>query len=393
MDANEPRCMFCKKPIAVETVMSMCERRWVRDEFMPHLASIRVAVEKNLLVHDQEDARRILEVRALRAKYNKLPTIKSLRRRLRLPNGSHPEIDRVRADQHDLREKIRALTGTQDTTRSPTNTDSTSIMFCPIEKCRGIIRNTDGCGLCGQKVCMQCGEPSHDDQDCNETTLLNFRAIRSETMPCPGCSVRIYQISGCDQMWCVMCHTCFSWKTGEKMGGAVHNPHYYEWLFRHTTTAHDIDPCGEIPDALLYLSYMQSRGYQDVHTYMKMHRMLTHLREVCMFRLRADRVPNNRELRIQYMTGDINETRWAELLQHREQRRLKINAMYLVTEMLVNVLSDLVRRSIAASPDHNSIKKEFHEIMTYSREQYETICRIHGGRLIPSLYVVYNYRA
>ena len=38
-------------------------------------------------------------------------------------------------------------------------------------------------------------------------------------------------VKNCDQMWCITCHTPFSWNTGREVsGGVIHNPHYYQWL-------------------------------------------------------------------------------------------------------------------------------------------------------------------
>jgi hypothetical protein len=37
-------------------------------------------------------------------------------------------------------------------------------------------------------------------------------------------------VKNCDQMWCTICKTAFSWKTGQIENGRVHNPHYWEFM-------------------------------------------------------------------------------------------------------------------------------------------------------------------
>jgi sRNA-binding carbon storage regulator CsrA len=80
--------------------------------------------------------------------------------------------------------------------------------------------------------------------------------------------------------------------------------------------------------------------------------------------------------------NDIDEKTWHRLLQHREQRRLKLNSLYLITDMVVHVLSDMIRISISA-PEHDNIHKQIAELKKYVQGQYEGVCRAHGGK-IPS---------
>jgi hypothetical protein len=87
-----------------------------------------------------------------------------------------------------------------------------------------------------------------EGHECKEDDLSTVRLIRKETKPCPKCSARISKIDGCDQMWCVECKTAFSWKSGNVVNGAIHNPHYYEYLRKTQGFVPRADnPCGEIP--------------------------------------------------------------------------------------------------------------------------------------------------
>jgi hypothetical protein len=43
----------------------------------------------------------------------------------------------------------------------------------------------------------------------------------------------IEKVSGCNQMFCVQCHTAFDWATGEIETGVIHNPHYFDMMKRN----------------------------------------------------------------------------------------------------------------------------------------------------------------
>jgi hypothetical protein len=102
---------------------------------------------------------------------------------------------------------------------------------CPFE-CRGFVDQAGICGLCAKQVCLDCNEPFAEDHKCDATAVATVRLLAKETKPCPTCHAPIFKIDGCDQMWCTLCQTPFSWTTGQKETGRVHNPHYYEWMRR-----------------------------------------------------------------------------------------------------------------------------------------------------------------
>ncbi len=133
---------------------------------------------------------------------------------------------------------------------------------CPEEGCRGFLDGKWKCGVCDARVCRHCHDVLEEDEAaparmmhagggasdqepgeeappkdkrwhvCEIAAVETARMLAKETKPCPSCKALISKIDGCDQMWCTLCQTPFSWATGQKEEGRVHNPHYYEWLRR-----------------------------------------------------------------------------------------------------------------------------------------------------------------
>ena len=105
-------------------------------------------------------------------------------------------------------------------------------MSCPTNECRGFLSEQYRCELCSNYACPKCleiiGTDKNADHTCNEDNVKTAELIRKDTKPCPGCGTRISKIDGCDQMWCVECHTAFSWKSGKIDNGRIHNPHFYQ---------------------------------------------------------------------------------------------------------------------------------------------------------------------
>jgi hypothetical protein len=107
------------------------------------------------------------------------------------------------------------------------------VRACPEENCRGYLNTNWKCDLCEKITCRDCnvvlGMAIDCTHVCEEGAKATAALLAKDTKPCPKCSEGIFKIDGCDQMWCVKCHTPFSWKTG-RIETRVHNPHYFQWM-------------------------------------------------------------------------------------------------------------------------------------------------------------------
>lgn len=164
------------------------------------------------------------------------------------------------------------LSATTTTTKVKA-TDPDQRWNCPAPSCRGVLNTDYKCCVCTKEFCEQCLEEKKANHSCNADHKANIVNIRKTTKPCPKCLTRIFRSSGCDQMWCVNCHTAFDWKTGNEVHGSIHNPLYFEYLNRRNQGADAIDYCQEIsptvmgkiqqlttlPFHLIYLQYQEIR--------------------------------------------------------------------------------------------------------------------------------------
>lgn len=115
-----------------------------------------------------------------------------------------------------------------------TTTDRTPVVHrftraCMKGDCRGYINTAFKCGLCETVFCKECHAIDTEDHICKEDDVATAKLIMSDTKPCPGCSISVHKIDGCNQMWCTQCKTAWDWKTGS-IQKKVHNPHYFEYL-------------------------------------------------------------------------------------------------------------------------------------------------------------------
>jgi hypothetical protein len=126
---------------------------------------------------------------------------------------------------------------------APKKERSAFVKPCPAPSCKGFLSTAWKCGLCETWSCAEChdwkGESKEKDtpHTCDPGKVATAHLLAREAKSCPKCGVSICKIEGCDQMFCTSCNTGFNWRTGRIAEGAVHNPHYFEWLQRTGRTA------------------------------------------------------------------------------------------------------------------------------------------------------------
>lgn len=81
------------------------------------------------------------------------------------------------------------------------------------------------------ETCKHCHTIKQDGHECKQEDIDTAELIKKDSKPCPKCNISIMKVNGCDQMWCVSCHTTFDWKTLHiKTSGIIHNPEYFRYM-------------------------------------------------------------------------------------------------------------------------------------------------------------------
>lgn len=147
------------------------------------------------------------------------------------------EYDTANAQMETLRERARDINRQIDdidrllSHKKKTTKTNKFIVPCSKDDCKGFLNCKYVCSICDTKYCSKCHIEKTDEHECKQDDIETAVYIMKQTKPCPKCGTRISKIDGCDQMWCVHCHTTFSWKTGKaQLGGNIHNPHFVNFV-------------------------------------------------------------------------------------------------------------------------------------------------------------------
>ncbi len=251
---SDPSCPSCNHSWNMEFCHENFGKSWMIKDYRNHKKQLLFDIEKSKIPNTMPTVERIIKTEKCKIELDdKKKKMKEIEQLWRIARDDLSQSERK---YEDLKNNVvsKSVKDTYD-------------YKCPKENCQGFLSNKFICPMCDSHVCKKCfeikkkvtvsGESKSNkeftyEHKCDKNNIETFNLIKKDTKPCPNCSTRISKISGCDQMWCTQCHVTFSWTTGLKVNGNIHNPHYYEWKRNNaeTTDLRNVGEvlCGGIPD-------------------------------------------------------------------------------------------------------------------------------------------------
>lgn len=247
-------------------------------------------------------------------------------------------------------------------------------MYCVRTDCKGFLNENYACGLCNLRICKDCHEelePQGQETTphvCKQENIDSVKAIENETKPCPTCRTRVFKTEGCDQMFCVKCHTAFSWNTGAIERGRIHNPHYFEWLRQQRQEMPreigDV-PCGGLPNWSEVQRAVKALGVDVLTmTYLNVvYKMTEYIqnKEVPKYPVTGGRDEYLNIIAVDYMADILTERKWKDRLYNIEKKKEVNTERRLILDMILAVLIDIFR-DLLVIETKDGVDDKIHEI-------------------------------
>jgi hypothetical protein len=377
----DPHCVNCKKKFTIDFINDTCTKVFINKTLKEHRENVLFEREKILLPATQDFAIREREISKLREELHKEMIIeKKLKEQL--------IVQKVKI--YSSSNKIYHLRNLNNKNQGESSSSNRFFRKCPVVDCRGFLKNESGkctCGICESTICKKCNEKVLESHECDPDKVKTMELINKDTKPCPSCGCMIYKISGCDQMFCMECHSAFSWNKGTIEKGVIHNPHYYEFLRKNKDNTyvprnHGDQICGGLPmfyillDALKYSEFVPEI---TVEFFSEFHRLVSHINNVEM---RA--IPNNdnTDLRIKYLNNIITEDEFRVLIQQKEKKIQKKTRINEINQLLVDVGIEIIISIVNFNQINDNINNLLDEkkiiirnLIDYYNENIRKICK------------------
>ena len=276
------------------------------------------------------------------------------------------------------------------------------IRKCTVEDCKGFLSTSLKCGICETFSCKDCreviGNTTEDRKThiCDSDILESVKCMIKEAKPCPKCASMISKIDGCDQMFCLQCHTAFSWKTLRIETGVIHNPHYFEWRSQNGTQQRNLleVQCGREIDHEIVGILNRICNTDIIYN---IARNVLHIRQVELPKYAVNRFNDNSDLRIRYLRSQITEKVFKQTLQKRFKTNEKKNEIGAVIATYTHCVTDIIYRLIVEyknpqaiidltndtiSPIESKYYYELQELIRYTNDCFKNISKIYKNKPI-----------
>ncbi len=286
-----------------------------------------------------------------------------------VPN--HREADAKRKEAENLREEIRELMRQVQQKRDEarrlelqaTTLESvklTNVVACNYGQrcfdgdCRGWLNAEFVCGVCSKTFCVGCQCEAGAKHVCDQGQVESVRFINSTSRQCPTCSTLISKIEGCDQMYCIVCDTPFSWRTGTVENGIIHNPHYLRkmemggYMPRQPVTD-ELPAWRDLSDLIPRNDELVRGFYALVYDLLKKQNDLF-------------KPINNDYERAQLMINKMTETKFRSILQVKEKRWLLRRQIAKSTDEFLRVGSRLFWQLLRREVSLNELRKKIESL-------------------------------
>ncbi len=361
--ADDANCMNCKRLWDRETLTSLLTKTFINGDLKKHRENMLLERETSMMPTTQAYVEQELQRRKNCAL-----------------------LHRVQAERNELKRKLWELNRTcfeiSRNLNPPLENERRSFIHrCGNPDCRGFLSSAWKCNICSMYTCSECNALKGADRDaehvCKQEDKDTMQLIRRECKKCPGCAQFITKIDGCDQMWCVSCHTAFSWRTGHIVNGTIHNPHFYQFQQQSGRAQRNIGdiPCGGIPN-YRHLSHALYHSHKspEYEFCMKTHRIASHIEQVELPRYNdVVTETNNIDLRVKYMLNELSPDTFKSKIQQREKASQKKRDIALILNMFITTCSDFFREMCHSK--NLSHVPELKELVNYTNRNLMVISK------------------
>lgn len=408
-DQPEDNCMFCNKRWNIEFMYENFTASFMKKDYKDVRAELLFEREKALLPQTQKEMEISKKIRDNTEKIMGLQAdngflkhtesdrfmklcIKQMISMVEYKKNIDIIIQKIEKNMEKI-EELRALNAVlnlQIDNPNEIEEKKEPVYPCSVSECRGFLSQEGHklvCGICKARHCISCRTKADDEHKCNKETLETIKLLDKETKPCPKCHIPIYKTSGCDQMWCVKCHTAFSWNTGQIESGHIHNPHYWQYM---QTQGRDLEavrrmnnPNREGADCIDLDDVVRATGsarFASICT------LLMHLRygEYNYHEVR-DYISANRDIRREYLLNKLSLDKFKKEIYKREKRRWYNIEMRQIFTMVYDSSKDLIinaYQTYAHTQEYigrlRDALGEVNKIVEYAIDQNKSICNKYG---------------